>query len=242
MNWIVGSNVLRDPTLWPFTQERILHCRLAPDRAGLETRAVRTWGRGVDGTRGHTATWQGWRSGEQVSATNHRRGPPSRYLVAGSNPAVSNCKRSSTMPAKGGKEGQRAYQRQWIARRRAAWFAGKWCERCWCTTNLELDHLDQDTKISNSIWSWSESRRQAELKKCRVLCKWCHAVRTILQSSRPDRHGTSAGWRRGCRCCECRKAHYEDCRKHREANREAYRLSWRKSSERMRAKKRSTGA
>ena len=76
------------------------------------------------------------------------------------------------MPLTG--EAKRSYQRKWVARRRAMWFAGKSCVICGSRDSLELDHIDPTQKVTNRIWSWSEARRQAELDKCQVLCHDCH--------------------------------------------------------------------
>lgn len=74
----------------------------------------------------------------------------------------------------------RQYQREWIARRRATWFKGKVCVDCGSVERLEIDHVDPETKIANSIWSWSEARRNAELAKCVVRCRPCHWTKTML--------------------------------------------------------------
>lgn len=75
-------------------------------------------------------------------------------------------------------EAQRKYQREWLGRRRAEFFAGKTCVVCGSCKELELDHEDSSQKISHTIWSWSEDRRNAELKKCQVLCRACHLAKT----------------------------------------------------------------
>lgn len=82
-------------------------------------------------------------------------------------------------------EEQRQYQREWIARRRAAFFADKKCVRCGSTDKLELDHKDPVTKSEHlkrahtgSFWSWSQKRRDEEIAKCQVLCHPCHVQKT----------------------------------------------------------------
>lgn len=81
---------------------------------------------------------------------------------------------------------RREYSRQWIADRRASWFAGKICALCGGMQDLELDHTDPTTKVSHRIWSWSEARREAELAKCRVLCKACHGKKSATEVSRGE--------------------------------------------------------
>lgn len=76
---------------------------------------------------------------------------------------------------------KRAYQREWVAKRRAEYFADKCCARCSSTENMELDHIDPRQKVSNSIWSWSAERRNIELAKCQILCRPCHVKKTVEQ-------------------------------------------------------------
>lgn len=75
-------------------------------------------------------------------------------------------------------EKRREYHRNWMAARRAAFFAGKSCAQCGNTEKLELDHVDPVLKVSHRIWSWSAHRREEELAKCQVLCERCHAVKS----------------------------------------------------------------
>jgi 5-methylcytosine-specific restriction endonuclease McrA len=84
----------------------------------------------------------------------------------------------SYRPSTYDKETMRAYQRKWIAGRRAAYFADKSCVRCGATDSLELDHIIPERKTHHAIWSWSEHRRAAELEKCQVLCHGCHREKT----------------------------------------------------------------
>ena len=110
-------------------------------------------------------------------------------------------------------EEQREYQRQWVAKRRATWFAENGpCVRCGTWDDLQLDHIDRTTKIHHVIWSWSSARRNAEIAKCQVLCQLCH-----LQKSKEYRegqytrlvvdHGSKTMYdSHGCRCDLCRKA------------------------------------
>jgi 5-methylcytosine-specific restriction endonuclease McrA len=79
------------------------------------------------------------------------------------------------------REQQRQFQREWVARRRAEWFADKECVRCGSTDRLELDHIDPSTKQHkkhHNVWSWSPARRDAEIAKCQVLCHECHVAKT----------------------------------------------------------------
>lgn len=75
-------------------------------------------------------------------------------------------------------EAQRKYQREWVAARRTEYFQDKFCETCSTVENLELDHVDPETKVDNRIWSWSAARREIELAKCVVLCHDCHVAKS----------------------------------------------------------------
>lgn len=103
------------------------------------------------------------------------------------------------------KEAQREYQRQWVAKRRAEFFADKSCVLCGSTDRLELDHIDPSAKVSHRIWSWSEARRSAEIEKCQVLCYDHHKEKS--SRDRADRvvHGTATMYTfKKCKCPECR--------------------------------------
>ena len=101
-------------------------------------------------------------------------------------------------------EEKRRYQREWRAKRRAEFFSGKHCAVCGSIEDLELDHIDRSTKISNRIWSWSEPRRLAEIEKCQVLCAIHHKEKTRAENLKSVTHGDySRGYSRGCRCEAC---------------------------------------
>jgi|ERR1019366_1002963 5-methylcytosine-specific restriction endonuclease McrA len=77
---------------------------------------------------------------------------------------------------------QREYQRAWMADRRRAWLDGKVCAACGSPDDLEVDHVDPETKVAHAVWSWSSERREAELAKCQVLCEACHQVKTTRET------------------------------------------------------------
>lgn len=72
------------------------------------------------------------------------------------------------------KNRQRAYQLNWLLRRRGEYLAGKMCVWCGSTDHLEFHHIDPATKDTHRIWSWQWERLQAELTKCIILCRHCH--------------------------------------------------------------------
>ena len=109
------------------------------------------------------------------------------------------------------REKQKAYQREWKARRRADWFRGKECARCGSTEGLELDHVDPRQKVNHKVWSWSSEKRGAELAKCQALCGPCHKAKTkeqlhITNGYTPRLHGERRTYNAGCRCPLCREA------------------------------------
>lgn len=110
-------------------------------------------------------------------------------------------------------EAQRAYQRRWVAARRAAFFADKTCAWCGSSARLELHHVNPARKLSHAIWSWGEARRQTEIAKCFVLCRPCHedahAGARLLEAQLRNPCGTMAAYGRGCRCDGCRAAKRE---------------------------------
>lgn len=116
------------------------------------------------------------------------------------------------------KEAQREYARQWIAKRRAEWLTANGpCCQCGSWDNLEIDHVDRAQKVTHTVWSWRQERRDTELAKCQVLCHSCHCRKTLSAGDhlrkvpRPKqttfRHGTLNGYTRWkCRCVDCREA------------------------------------
>lgn len=121
-------------------------------------------------------------------------------------------------------EAMRRYKREWYAKRRAAYFADKSCvctstvcghgSVCGSTEKLELDHVDRSTKVSNSIWSWSEARRNEELAKCQVLCEFCHQTKSAEERGwKRGEHGSVAMYGYyGCRCRLCATSQAARCK------------------------------
>lgn len=68
----------------------------------------------------------------------------------------------------------KAYQKKWMADRRAEYFDGKKCVKCGTTEDLELHHRNPEDKTSHRIWSWTKEKREAELAKCDPMCNCCH--------------------------------------------------------------------
>lgn len=111
------------------------------------------------------------------------------------------------------KEEQRAYQRQWIAKRRLDWIEENGpCVSCGSSSRLEVDHIDPSTKSMpvRDIWSRREEVRNAELSKCQVLCYECHKKKTAKDLSDhftiARECGTRQKYAQGCRCEPCTEA------------------------------------
>jgi hypothetical protein len=103
-------------------------------------------------------------------------------------------------------EQKRRYDRERVARERRRFFRGKCCVDCSSRRRLELDHVDPSTKISHNVWSWSETRRRAEIEKCVIRCHDCHVERHAREARKPDAHGTrNCYFRYRCRCPKCVK-------------------------------------
>ena len=105
-------------------------------------------------------------------------------------------------------EEKRAYQRGWIKKRRDDWIEsqGGLCVICGSTEELEVDHIDRETKLCNPrlVWSRNQAFREAELAKCQVLCSDCHQKKTTKENTRPVEHGSyRRGYSTGCKCDAC---------------------------------------
>jgi hypothetical protein len=88
---------------------------------------------------------------------------------------------------------QRNYQRRWIAERREAWIRKHGpCIDCGTWDDLQVDHVDASAKVSHRVWSWSITRREAELAKCVVRCHPCHVKKTV--AAKETAWGTKNGW------------------------------------------------
>lgn len=80
-------------------------------------------------------------------------------------------------------EQKRAYQREWIRKRRQAWINENGpCIDCGSYDNLEVDHKDPKEKNfdPSGVWSRKAEIRLAELLKCVVRCNPCHIKKTLL--------------------------------------------------------------
>lgn len=86
---------------------------------------------------------------------------------------------------------QNEYVKAYVRRRRDAWFAENGpCASCGSWNDLQLDHKDRTTKVSHTIWGWSQKRREEELAKCQALCVTCHREKSSAEIS----EAVTAAW------------------------------------------------
>jgi 5-methylcytosine-specific restriction endonuclease McrA len=113
---------------------------------------------------------------------------------------------------------QSAYQAGWLSGRRTAWLENNGpCRECGSWERLEVDHIDPKQKVTHRVWSLARDEREAELKKCQVLCNKCHKKKTAEMLAKPLVHGTRNGYtKHGCRCADCREANNSRARAWRE--------------------------
>jgi hypothetical protein len=86
---------------------------------------------------------------------------------------------------------------------------------------LEFDHINNDREdykhtLAN-MWDYNWDKVVAELKKCQLLCRHCHAVKSqVDRGGLPFSvvvHGTANAYlNRGCRCADCTKANRDKAR------------------------------
>lgn len=129
------------------------------------------------------------------------------------------------------KEYLRNYQREWVRKRRKAYFDDKVCAKCSNSSNLELHHTDPSTKVSHKIWSWSKEKRDKELEKCIVLCYDCHKLETIKQLTIARVCGTNEKYKQGCRCELCKKALRDFWKQRREKLVQLYGPRWKQNKQ-----------
>ena len=96
------------------------------------------------------------------------------------------------------------------------------CQECGDTDTdfLEFHHAEPSSKVSGLSYMWghsSKTRIEAELEKCYLLCKSCHARVSVYERISPPKHGTRSKYNSGCKCDACKKANrdYEYDRRYR---------------------------
>lgn len=118
-------------------------------------------------------------------------------------------------------------ERYWERKRYAIEYLGGKCVRCGSTKNLHLDHKDKFLKSFNigEKWSISLEKYTEELKKCQLLCKTCHKLKSDEDQDwgvlgyGPTHHGTASMYKKGCRCEPCKKDYNREAREYRQLQR-----------------------
>ena len=88
------------------------------------------------------------------------------------------------------------------------------CVHCGSLENLELDHIDANTKtysVGKIIGGGNKAKVQAELAKCQVLCKDCHIKKSYAEGDLYSvEHGGGTSGKKNCKCapCKSKKAEY----------------------------------
>jgi 5-methylcytosine-specific restriction endonuclease McrA len=98
-------------------------------------------------------------------------------------------------------------------------YLGGCCVKCGSTERLEFDHIDPATKSFelSRFWICTWEHLLPELKKCQLLCKSCHRLKTITEDGKlgmlgghnkvlNPKHGTAVMYAlpHRCRCEDCR--------------------------------------
>lgn len=99
-------------------------------------------------------------------------------------------------------------------RRKIALIAlGGCCQKCWSRKELEIDHIDANTKTINLGADWYNVGWWYEvLTKCQLLCNKCHVEKSredlrAKALARGFKHGSIYGFmKRKCPCGVCRTA------------------------------------
>jgi len=84
------------------------------------------------------------------------------------------------------------------------------CVKCGSIIDLQFDHIDKSKKILNITRHLLRSLKESkeEIKKCQLLCKKCHQIKSILEAGKKiakGTHGTLSSYRY-CKCDLCKKA------------------------------------
>lgn len=85
------------------------------------------------------------------------------------------------------------------------------CVRCGENNGLHFDHINRNTKSYDiAVYlACSQTKLRKELKKCQLLCRYCHIKKTCEDNGfNPEPvHGTIGMYsNHGCRCLSCKRA------------------------------------
>lgn len=109
-------------------------------------------------------------------------------------------------------------KRYHVQRKTALDFLGNKCVLCGDTEQLDIDHIDPETKKFDIMAGWSTTINnfEQELSKCQLLCRPCHTAKTLRDLGRANArevHGTLSSYRY-CKCEKCKKAKSLHSKKH----------------------------
>ena len=98
------------------------------------------------------------------------------------------------------------------------------CIKCNSIENLQLDHINPETKNFTVAHLWNSKKGvfDLEISKCQLLCKKCHEEKTLVDMGRVSAkitHGTVSSYRY-CKCDFCKKAKSEYMRSFRKKKKE----------------------
>ena len=95
------------------------------------------------------------------------------------------------------------------------------CIACGSIDGLEFDHINPDSKNGDiaDMWAHSITNLDIELKKCQLLCRACHIVKTQNDNGGTSCHGRLSYYRHHkCRCDLCRNALNEYTKEYRKTH------------------------
>ena len=90
-------------------------------------------------------------------------------------------------------------------------FLGGKCTKCGSKKNLQIDHIDRTKKGCDNDRAAFRSRSKflEEMKKCQLLCRPCHTIKTVTvdlgRKMARGTHGTLSSYRY-CKCRKCKDA------------------------------------
>lgn len=105
------------------------------------------------------------------------------------------------------------YMRQYMIRRyhqrrqEALNLLGGQCVDCGSTENLEFDHTKAKDKSFDigRVWSYKQETFLAEISKCVIRCRDCHANKSRKHDWNVVEHGGGVSGKNRCKCGPCRK-------------------------------------
>lgn len=85
-------------------------------------------------------------------------------------------------------------KRYYKRKKEAFEYLGGKCAACGATSNLQIDHVDPESKsftVTSCLGSLPKEKLWKELEKCQLLCRRCHRRKSMVDGSR--NHGKTDG-------------------------------------------------